>query len=172
VLRENVILEILAEMRRRVVAQAKDTGTEADQLEAQATSLRREVANLAEAIAITKGSVTALSEKLNERQDSLITIEARLKLLSVAPGVLSQEVRRLESGVRKRVADLREFLERDTQEARKVIESLLDGPMKFTPVETAEGRRYEVTGRIATGDVLRVLSDPQHERPQRESNPR
>jgi uncharacterized lipoprotein YbaY len=70
------------------------------------------------------------------------------------------------------VAQLRGFLERDTAEARKVIESLLDGPMKFTPVETPEGRRYEVTARIATGDILRVLSDPQHERPQRESNPR
>lgn len=59
-----------------------------------------------------------------------------------------------------RGADLRELLARDLGEASKVIESLLDGPMTFTPVETPKGRRYEVTGRIATGDVLRVLSSP------------
>ncbi|HEY2510105.1 MAG TPA: recombinase family protein [Polyangiaceae bacterium] len=171
-LQEDVILAVLAEVRRRVVEQSKETGPEIDQLEAQATALRREVSNLAEAIALTKGSVTALSEKLSERQDRLVTIEARLKLLNAAPDVLSLEVRRLEAGVRKRIAELREFLDRDVDEARKVIEAVLDGPLTFTPTKTPEGRRYEVTGRIATGDVLRVLSNPQKERPQRESNPR
>lgn len=78
--------------------------------------------------------------------------------MKAAPEVLSLEVRRLEAGVRKRIEDLHELLDRDVEDARKVIESILDRPMKFTPVETAEGRRYEVTGRIATGDVLRVLS--------------
>ena len=104
-----------------------------------AATHRREVSNLAEAIALTKGSVTALSEKLSERQDRLVTKEARLKLLSAAPDVLSLEVRRLEAGVRKRVAQLREFLERNTEEARKVIESLLDGPMKFTRSRPRKG---------------------------------
>ena len=43
-------------------------------------------------------------------------------------------------------------------EARKIVEALLDGPLKFRPVETAEGKRYEVTGRIATGALLQVAS--------------
>ncbi len=168
---EGVILEILREVRERVTAQSKDSSTEVGQLEEQATRLRRETMNLAEAIALTNGGVQALAEKLSERQERLSTIDARLKLLKAAPGVISLEVRRLEAGVRKRIADLNAFLERDTEEARNVVESLLDGPLTFTPLETDEGRRYLVQGRIATGDILRVLSDPQHERPQGDSNP-
>jgi site-specific DNA recombinase len=171
-LREEVVLDILAEVRHRVAEQTTDAGSEIGQLEEQVTALRREITNLAEAVALTKGGVTALAEKLTARQERLATAEARLQLLKAAPEVLSLEVRRLEAGVRKRIDSLHEFLDRDTEEARKIIESLLDGPMTFTPIDTPEGRRYEVTGRIATGEILRVLSDPQRERPQRESNPR
>jgi hypothetical protein len=42
--------------------------------------------------------------------------------------------------------------------------------LTFTPMETPDGRRYEVTGGITTGQVLRVVSDPQRGRSQRESN--
>jgi hypothetical protein len=96
----------------------------------------------------------------------LHAIEARLQLLKAAPDVFSLEVRRLEAGVRMRIEKLHELLDRDTEEARKIIGSLLDGPMKFEPVETEQGKRYEVTAQIATGDVLRVLSDPQRLRSQ------
>jgi hypothetical protein len=114
------------------------------------------------------------------RQERLAAAEARLQLLKAAPKVLSLEVRRLEAGVLKRIDQLREFLDRDPEEARKILDALLDGPMVFTPIATPEGKRYEVTGRVATGELLRVLSDPQRgrsgdaddpqsERPQRES---
>jgi site-specific DNA recombinase len=172
VFREEVILDILHEVRRRVVEQTTDTGSEVVQLEEQAAGLRRELGNLAEAVAMTTGSVATLAEKLAARQVRLHAIEARLQLLKAAPEVFSLEVRRLEAGVRKRIEKLHEFLDRDTEEARKIIGSLLDGPMKFEPVDTEEGKRYEVTARIATGDVLRVLSDPQRLRPQGDSNPR
>jgi hypothetical protein len=147
--------------RQRRALQTTDTGSEVVQLEEQATALRREIGNLAEAVAVTNGSVTALAEKLGARQERLHTIEARLQLLKAAPDVFSLEVRRLEAGVRKRIDQLQDFLGRDIEETRKIIGSLLDGPMMFKPTETGEGRRYEVTGRIATGDVLRVLSSAQ-----------
>jgi len=57
---------------------------------------------------------------------------------------------------------------RDPDEARKVVEALLDGPATFTPIETPDGRRYKVAGRIATGALLQALPDPQRERPQGE----
>jgi hypothetical protein len=47
-----------------------------------------------------------------------------------------------------------------------VVESLLEGPMTFTPFETDEGKRY--TGRIATRALLEVPSGPQLGRPQGE----
>jgi hypothetical protein len=54
------------------------------------------------------------------------------------------------------------------------MEALLDGPLSFTPVETADGRRYHVEGRIATGALLQAVPGigyPQCGRPQGDSNP-
>ena len=172
VLREEVALEILREVRQRIGQHHAGADGEVERLEEQAAKLRKEIGNLAEAVAVTAGSVEPLARKLSERQERLSGIEARLKLLKVAPEVLSLEVRRLESCVRKRLEQFRELLDQDPAEARKVVEALLDGLMKFTPLETPEGKRYKVEGRIATGALLQVLPGPQRGRPQRESNPR
>ncbi|MGH7436881.1 MAG: hypothetical protein ACRENE_14510, partial [Polyangiaceae bacterium] len=172
VLREEVVLEILKEVRERISKQCGESDGEVEALGTKIVKLRKEIANLAEAVALTGGSVDALAQKLSERQERLSGMEARLKMLKVAPGVLSLEVRRLEADVRRRIDYFRELLDRDTQEARKVVEALLDGPVTFTPMETPEGRRYKVEGRIATGALLQVLPGPQLERPQRDSNPR
>lgn len=107
-------------------------------------------------MALIAGSVQALAQKLSERQERLSSIEARTKLIKVAPSVLSLEVRRLEAGVRKRMDRFRELLDRDPEGARKIVEALLDGPATFTPIETPQGKRYKVEGRIATGALLRA----------------
>jgi hypothetical protein len=75
-------------------------------------------------------------------------------------------VRRHEVSVRKRLEQFRELLDREPAEAGKIVEALLDGPLTFRPIETTEGKRYEVTGRIATGTLLEVLPCPQRECPQ------
>jgi site-specific DNA recombinase len=150
----------------------KGTAGEHADLEAKAGKLRKEIANLAEALALTGGSVQALAQKLSDRQERLSSIEARTKLIKVAPGVLSLEVRRLEAGVRKRLDQFRELLDGDRGEARKIVEALLDGPATFAPIETPEGKRYKVEGRIATGAFFQLLPDPQRECPQGDSNPR
>ena len=172
ILREEVVVEILKEVRRRIAVQAQDAGAETAQLEDRARRLRKEIENLAEAIARTNGSVPVLADKLAERQEQLSTIDARLKLQKTAPDALSLQVRRLEAEARKRIDHLRELLDGDQEEARKVLESLLDGPLTFTPIETADGRRYRVEGRVATGALLQVPPDPQCGRPQGDSNPR
>lgn len=110
ILREWVVLDILAEVRKRVVDHTKDSVSEVAQLEKQSAELQREITNLAEAIAVTKGTVSALTEKLTERQERLSTIDARLELLKAAPDVFSLEVRRIEAGVRKRNDHLHELL--------------------------------------------------------------
>ena len=164
-LREEVILEIFVEVRERITHQHDGTEGEIEQLEESARSLRREIGNLAEALALTGGSVQTLAQKLSERQERLSDIEARLKLVKVAPEVLSLEVRRLEASVRTRLDHFKELLDGDLAEARKIVEALLDGPMKFTPITTQDGKRYAVTARIATGALLQVLPGPQLGRP-------
>jgi site-specific DNA recombinase len=165
VLREEVVLEILREVRHRIGQHQAGAEGEAQRLEEQARRLRKEIGNLAEAVAVTGGSVQPLAEKLSERQERLTGIEARLKVLKVAPDVLSLEVRRLEARVRQRIDQFQELLARDPEEARKVVESLLEGPLSFTPEQRPEGMRYRVTGRIVTGALLEVPSGPQLERP-------
>jgi hypothetical protein len=60
----------------------------------------------------------------------------------------------------------RELLDGDPEGARKIVEALLDGPATFTPIETPQGKRYKVEGRIATGALLQALPDRQRECPQ------
>ena len=71
--------------------------------------------------------------------------------LAVAPSVLDLEVRRLEREARTRLANLQGLLGRNVVEGRKALEALLDGPLRFTPVQTKDGRRYEITGAAAVG---------------------
>lgn len=77
------------------------------------------------------------------------------------PTVLSLEVRRLEKETVKRLQELRDVFGRNPQEARKVIEHVLDGKLTFTPIETAEGKRYRVEGRATPGEVLQIPAYPE-----------
>ncbi|MGH7281418.1 MAG: recombinase family protein, partial [Polyangiaceae bacterium] len=166
VLREEVVVEILKEVRKRVLTETTTVGSEIPALSEEATRLRREIENLAEGIARTGGSIPVLADKLAERQRRLATLDARLQLLRSAPDVIALEVRRMEVGARKRIAELRAFLDQNQDDARNVVESLLDGPLTFTPIETSEGKRYQVEGRITTGALLRASSLSATLRPQ------
>ena len=144
---EKVVLEILAEVRRRVAEHSKDSGAEVAPVEQRATALRREISNLVEAIALTNGSVGELAAKLAERQGLLTIIESRISVLKAAPEVFSVEVDRLEVGVRSRLARLNDFLKRDTEEARKVIESCSTGRCNSPPSRPEQGGGTRLRGR-------------------------
>src|SRR5262249_22172929 len=73
-----------------------------------------------------------------------------------APSVLSLECRRLERDVVARMDDLHAVLSRNPARAREALQALLVDKLVFTPIETSEGRRYEVTGRLAIGGLLRL----------------
>ena len=173
VLTEELVLAVLGVVRKRITEQCSGSAGEIVDLEGEAATLKREIGKLAEAVALTDGSVEILAEKLRERQARLTTVQARLQLLKSAPDVLNLQVRRLEAGVRKRLASLHEVMGRNPEKAHDVMAALLDGPLTFSAKETPEGRRFELVGRIATGAVLHALSDdPKLERPQGDSNPR
>ncbi|WP_437322194.1 hypothetical protein [Sorangium sp. So ce394] len=48
------------------------------------------------------------------------------------------------------------MLARSPEEARKALETILGGPLRFTPIETPEGKRYRIEGVVALEAVVAV----------------
>lgn len=172
ILTERVVLAVLNEVRRRLEARVNKVDDATPTLAKEADALRRECNRLAEAIATSDTSMTTLVAKLGERQKKLTQIEARIASTKTAPRALSFETRRLEVEAKKRIAELRDLFARGPEGARRAMQSLLEGPLTFTPIDTIKGRRYRVEGRVTTGALLSASSFPQWQRPQGDSNPR
>ncbi|WP_437994738.1 recombinase family protein [Sorangium sp. So ce185] len=156
VLHEEVIAEALREMRRRIAERAKNIDNELPQLEREASRLRSEIDRLVNALASFDQKPEAVIRGIAERQDQLSALEARLRAAKAAPSALDLEVRRLEKEARQRLGDLRAMLERNPEEARKALETILGGPLRFTPIETPEGKRYRIEGVVALEAVVAV----------------
>ncbi|UQA57063.1 recombinase family protein [Polyangium aurulentum] len=159
VLQEEVIAEALRELRRRLAERAKTAGNEAPELEKEAKKLRGEIERLGEAIVATSDPPLHLVRMMGEREKRLTALESRLAAVRTAPSVLDLEVRRMEREARKRLEDLRGMLQRNPEEARKALETILGGPLRFTPVETPEGKRYRIEGVVALEAVVAVEGD-------------
>jgi hypothetical protein len=52
------------------------------------------------------------------------------------------------------------FLDRNPGEARTALEALLAGPLSCAPIESPEGKRYAITGKIAVGSLFTIDSVP------------
>ena len=64
---------------------------------------------------------------------------------------------------------------RNPEQARTVMERLLEGKLTFTPIQTDDGKRYRIEGRVSLGEALQIPADPSAPyslRPQGDSNPR
>lgn len=160
VLQEEVIAEALQELRRRLIERAKSVDNELPQLEREASRLRAEITRLVQVLASVDQKPEAVIQGIAERQDQLSALEARMKAAKVAPSALDLEVRRLEKEGRRRLGDLRAMLERNPDEGRKALETILGGPLRFTPIETPEGKRYKIEGVVALETVVAVESKP------------
>ena len=68
----------------------------------------------------------------------------------------------IEDEGRKRLADLQGLFRANPEEGRRVLESVLDGPLTFTPTTLADGaRRYLITGKALGAKALfTTASDP------------
>lgn len=160
VLREELVIEVIREVRARLAERAKAPNTEADELRAEGRKLRAEIDRLVAAIAAGTASPT-LGQAIEQREARLSEVNARLDVLRTAPDVISLEARRLEREARKRLDDFRGLLGRNTTEARKALEALLQGPLAFTPIELPEGgKRYRIEGRASVGSVFTTEGVP------------
>lgn len=156
VLREEVIAEALRELRRRLAERAKTTGSEVPELEAQVRAVKAEIDRLGEALLASDEKPASVMKMIAEREKRLSSLEARLAAIRTAPSVLDVEVRRIEKEAHRRLDTLRELLSRNPDEARKALSSLLKSPLRFTPVEVPEGKRYRIEGEVGIEVILQV----------------
>ena len=130
---------------------------------------------LVDAIAQGAGDVSVLVAALRQRQEQLLGVRSELDGINAAPaapfdrGQLAREAH-------ARLVDWQGLLRANTKEARRVLATLLDGRLTFTPKR--EGRRqfYEFTvshGDDSGNSRSDFGGDSHHKvwRPQRDSNP-
>jgi predicted RNase H-like nuclease (RuvC/YqgF family) len=159
ILQESTVKWFVAEVRRRIAKQGETRGADIERLDAQIAKLRKQVRNLCEAVALANVSIPALAEKLADSQAELSKLEARAAATRTAPAVLSLECRRLERDLTARLEDLRGVLSRNPKRAREALQAVLIDKLTFRPVETADGKRYEVTGRLVVGGIFRLPAE-------------
>lgn len=160
VLTEEMVGQIVREVRRRISEATQRTATEIPELERKAAKLRAEIHRLGEAVVSTTTPPAQLVRMMSEREKSLTELEAQIATARTAPSVLDLEVRRVEREARKRLADLRGALQRNPVEARATIEALLSGRLVMTPVETTDGLRFRITGQVDPMGDVRLGASP------------
>jgi hypothetical protein len=164
VLREELVVETLHEIRRRLADSARATNAEIPRFEERAATLRQELQKLGEALVATDEKPHTIVRLIADREKALHDAEARLAALVAAPSVINLETRRLEKEARRRLTELRGLLDRNPEEARTALEALLAGPLSCAPIETPEGKRYAITGKIAVGSLFTIESVPRGKR--------
>ena len=162
VLVEGIVGEVLKEVRARIVERAASSGEEKPRLAAEARNLRQEIERLTAALAQADGTDApgAVVQAIAEREGRLRKLQARIEVLEVTPSVLDLEVRRLEREAQARLQDLTTALSRNQQEARRVIETLVDGHLTVTPLKTPEGSRFQIEGETAFGALFTKWASP------------
>lgn len=153
-LSEEVILETLREVRRRLVERTKATTTDLPRIEQEAAQLRTEISRLITALAATDHKPEPVIAAVAERQERLSALEARIRGAKAAPEAIQMELKRMEAEAKRRIHELREMLARNPEEARRVVETVFSGPLRFTPVEQDGAKRYRIQGEASIPRML------------------
>jgi hypothetical protein len=151
---------------------------------ARCESLRRAVekANgeqqrLVDAIAQGAGDVSALVGALRQQQELLLTVRSEPDGLK-APTAASFDREEIFNAAHAHAVDFQGLLRANTTEARRVLATLLDGRLTFTPKRDGRRTFLRIYGRWhdstdSRGDSWRDFGNLHHKvwRPHRDSNP-
>ena len=132
---------------------SKTTSQDLSKLQADADELRCEINRLVDVLATSQTKPDAILEGLNERQERLKSIDARLRTIKAAPEAIDFEIHRMMTEARKRLENLQGLLERNGEGARKALATLFEGPLTFTPIQTSDGPRFQIQGNAVVGRV-------------------
>jgi len=154
ILSEDLVVEVIATVRERLSARAKATSSDVPKLEKDAERLRKEVDRLVAALAATDQKPDAIVRGIADRQEQLTVLETRLKAAKMAPEAVNIQLDQLEAEARKRIQNLRGLLDRNPDEGREVIRAVFEEPLKVTPIETDEGKRFWIEGSASIRQML------------------
>lgn len=154
VLTEDVVLEVLEEIGARLAQRQRARPDELSALRRDAEQLRAEIGRLTEALATGVQSASVV-QAIASREEKLRGTEARIAVAQAAPKAIELEIGRLKREARARLAEFRELMGRNTSDARKVLSTLLNGPITCTP----EGRRYRLDARVGVPEALGFRSE-------------
>jgi site-specific DNA recombinase len=155
VLTEDVVLATLRELRKRLAKLADAGESDLPALKTEAAGLDKQLSRLADALADSDEKPETIMKAISKREKRLRGVRARIDALRTAPSVIDMEVRRLEREARSRLTQMQELLDLNPTKARQVIEAVLAEPLTFTPIETTDGKRYEIKGLTSFSALFR-----------------
>jgi site-specific DNA recombinase len=168
-LTEDIIIDALKVLRRRLDSRKQVDDSEIPRLEDEIRKREAEITTFMNAMLEAGSQPSAIVEKIASIEAQVSRMKAHLESLKTAPSVLDMEVRRMEKEALMRLRDLQALMHRNPNEARKVMETVLDGPLQFKPIQTKKGPRYEIRGPLAFGELLGVDGVQYCQRPQRDA---
>lgn len=121
--------------------------------------VEQEIARFTAAIG-AGGDLASLLEALKAREQQRTALRAQLASLAPTRNY-ARDATAWRLAARTQVKDWRGCLERNTQEARRVLSTLVDGPIRFMPLPERDGWRFEARGTIEpllSGFALMVAS--------------
>ena len=165
VLREEVYLAALDELRARIGERTREADNQVPRLEAEMKKKTTELQRLGRLAASTDTPPATIIEDMSRLERERLSLTTRIDVLRTAPKTIDMELDRMEREARKRAKEFLSLLRRNPAEARAVVESLLVGPLVATPIETPEGRRFRLTGTAVIGPLvaetgITTVSDP------------
>ena len=155
VLREELVIETLREVRRRLAERTSASAGDRARLDERAKEISAQLGKLGTALLASDEKPATVLAMISEREKELEQIRGRLAAVAAAPSAVSVETRRMERDARKRLGDLRGLFDRNPEDARRALQSLLDGPLTMRPIGKTRGeRRYEIKGVVNTGPMF------------------
>jgi hypothetical protein len=154
VLTPDMIEEVLADLRALV--QPRGVSEQRRRLRAELADVERQRGRLVDAIAqgreATAAVLVARLETVEQRRRELADTLAALDASTRTPGTPWTA---MERDARQRLTEWRALLGRHPDQARALLELLLDGaPLRFTPIDEPTRRGFRFEGDVVLGGLL------------------
>ena len=153
-------------VRRALTLACQELRPPAGRIERERSSLQRglhavdgELSRLTTALA-SGGDLSSLVEAIRDREQRRETLAAQLAQLAQVRDLQGQNVADLERRLRAKLANWRELLRREAQEARQILQALISERITFTPGEQGGQRVYRYQGTFTIGPLLEGVIDP------------